>query len=377
MERGVRDSEEMLDGLRVWVEHETPTHDGVRVSALARHVDGQFTALGARTRRIAGRDGYGDHLIAESRWGEGQAPVLILAHLDTVHPVGTLAQNPFRVEGDRAFGPGIYDMKGGAYLAYRAFAAIAARAEAGPRPLQVLYTSDEEVGSPTSRELITELGAAAHAVLVVEPAREGGKVVTARRGVARYVVRFTGRPAHSGSRHAEGRSAIREMARQILDWEAMTDYARQLSVNVGIVAGGTAFNVVPEQAVAYVDIRVPTPAVADEAVARFEATRAYDPDVALTLEGGLNRPPFAPNAGTEALFARAVPLARARGFTLEGIATGGASDGNFTWDRTPTLDGLGVDGDGAHTKWEHVRVSSLAERAGLLTDLTAALLADA
>jgi glutamate carboxypeptidase len=377
MEKPVRTTEEMLADLKVWVEHETPTHDAARVRTLARHIDGQFQALGATTRLIAGRDGHGDHLLATSAWGDGRAPVLILCHIDTVHPVGTLEENPFRVEGDKAYGPGIYDMKGGAYLAYRAFADIAAGDTAGLRPLQVLYTADEEVGSPTSRELITELGRAAHAVLVVEPAREGGKIVTSRRGVARYVVRFAGRPAHSGSKHAEGRSAVKEMARQILDWEAMTDYARNLSVNVGIVEGGTAFNVVPEHATAYVDIRVPTPALAEEAVARFEASRAYDPDVAMTLEGGLNRPPFAANDATEALFARAAPLARAHGFTLEGIATGGGSDGNFTWDRTPTLDGLGVDGDGAHTKWEHIRVSSLAERGGFLQDLTLALSADA
>ncbi|MFP4125287.1 MAG: M20 family metallopeptidase [Alphaproteobacteria bacterium] len=373
----MRTTDEMLADLRVWVEHETPTVDAARVSALARHIDGQFQALGAATRRIEGRRGHGDHLLAESAWGGDRAPVLILCHIDTVHPVGTLAQNPFRVEGDKAYGPGIYDMKGGAYLAYRVFAGIAAGDTAGLRPLQVLYTADEELGSPTSRELITELGRAAHAVLVVEPAREGGKIVTSRRGVARYVVRFTGRPAHSGSKHAEGRSAIKEMARQIVDWEGMTDYARNLSLNVGIVEGGTAFNVVPEHATASVDIRVPTPALAEEAVARFEASRTYDGDVAMTMEGGLNRPPFAPNALTEGLFARAAPLARAHGFTLEGIATGGGSDGNFTWDRTPTLDGLGVDGDGAHTKWEHIRVSSLTERGGFLRDLTLALLADA
>jgi glutamate carboxypeptidase len=371
------DARTMLEGLRIWVEHETPTPEADRVSTLARHIQGQFEAVGGRTRRIGGRDGCGDHLIVDSAWGKERAPVLILAHIDTVHPVGAIEKNPFRVDGDRAFGPGIYDMKGGAYLAYRAFAAIAAGETAGLRPLQVLYTADEELGSPTSRELITELGRAAHAVLVVEPARDGGKVVTSRRGVARYVVHFHGRPAHSGSRHAEGRSAIKEMARQILDWEAMTDYARDLSVNVGIVEGGTAFNVVPEHSAAYVDIRVPTPALAAEATARFEASRAYDPEVAMTLAGGLNRPPFAANDATAARFTRAVPIARRHGFALEGVATGGGSDGNFTWDRTPTLDGLGVDGDGAHTNWEHIRVSSLAERGGFLRDLTTALLADA
>lgn len=371
------DTETMLADLKVWVEHETPTHDAARVTALSRHIEGQFAAAGGRARRVEGRDGYGDHLLVESAWGDERAPVLVLCHIDTVHPVGELEANPFRVEGDKAYGPGIYDMKGGAYLAYRAFADTAAGATDGLRKLQVLYTSDEEVGSPTSRELIEELGAAAHAVLVVEPARNGGKIVTARRGVARYTVRFKGRPSHSGGAHALGRSAVKEMARQILDWEAMTDYERNLSVNVGICRGGTAFNVVPEHAEAYVDIRVPDPDVAKDALERFEASRAYDADVEMTMEGGLNRPAFPVNGGTERLFERAAPIARAHGFTLEGVHTGGGSDGNFTYDRTPTLDGLGVDGDGAHTGWEHIRVSSLRERGGLLKELVASLLADA
>ncbi len=371
------DTARMLDDLRVWVEHETPTQDAERVTALSRHVEAQAMAVGAKAHRIAGRDGYGDHLLCESAWGDERAPVLILCHIDTVHPIGEIEKNPFRVEGDYAYGPGIYDMKGGAYIALRALADIARDEPTGLRRLQVLYTSDEELGSPTSRRLISELGAAAHAVLVVEPARDGGKIVTARRGVARYIVRFRGRPSHSGSRHEAGRSAIKEMARQILDWEAMTDYAQNLSVNVGIVEGGTAFNVVPEHAAAYVDIRVPDPAIGDAALRRFEASRSYDPDVEIAFDGGLNRPPFAVNTGTEALFELAQPIAQGHGFRLEGVHTGGGSDGNFTFERTPTLDGLGVDGAGAHTGWEHLRVSSLVERSGFLTDLTQTLLADA
>ncbi|TVQ32999.1 MAG: M20 family peptidase [Geminicoccaceae bacterium] len=370
------DAQAMLAELRVWVEHETPTSDPAAVNRLSRHIEGQFEALGAACRRIAGQDGYGDHLLVESPWGSEAGAVVILCHIDTVHPVGTLLENPFRVDGDKAYGPGIYDMKGGAYLACVGYRELAKQALGNQRKLKLLYTADEEVGSPTSRALIEDLATGAHAVLVVEPAREGGKVVVARRGVARYVARFRGRPAHSGSKHQDGRSAIKEMARQILDWEAMTDYRRNLSVNVGIVEGGTAFNVVPEEARAFVDIRVPNPEVAAEAIRRFEASQAYDVDVTLTLEGGLNRPAMAPNAATDALFQRAAPIARRHGFTLEGMATGGGSDGNFTYDKAPTLDGLGIDGDGAHTKWEHIRISSLVERAGFLHDLTRDLLAD-
>ena len=366
----------MLDELRTWVEHETPTHDAAAVDRLSRHVEHTLVACGGKCTRIAGTAGYGDHLLTASPWGEERSPVVVLCHIDTVHPVGTLQDNPFRIEGDRAYGPRIYDMKGGAYLACEVFRELCGNASAPKRKLVLLHTADEEVGSPTSRAAIEALAAAAHAVLVVEPARDGGRVVVARKGVARYVARFDGRPAHAGSRHADGRSAVRELARQVLDWEAMTDYGTGLTVNVGMVCGGTAFNVVPETAVAHVDVRVPSPEVAAVALERFATTRPYDPDVALHLEGGLNRPPFPPNPATEALFARAAPLAGRHGFRLEGAHTGGGSDGNFTYDKAPTLDGLGVDGDGAHTKWEHVRVSSLTERLGFLRDLVAMLLAD-
>ncbi len=370
------DTDRMLADLRIWVAHETPTDEASRINLLSNHIEAQLQAVGAVISRFPGTSGYGDHLLAETTGTAARPPVLILAHIDTVHPVGTLEENPFRIDGDKAFGPGIYDMKGGASLAFCAFAEVATKAAAADRRLQILFTSDEEVGSPTSAELIAELGRAAHAVLVVEPAREGGKIVTARRGVARYVVTFRGRPAHSGSRHADGRSAVKEMARQILDWEAMTDYGLDLSVNVGIARGGTAFNVVPEHATAYVDIRVPNRAVGDAALARFEASVPYDADVEMVVEGGLNRPAFAANDATQALFERAVPIARQHGFALQGMRTGGGSDGNFTWETTPTLDGLGVDGDGAHTKWEHIRVSSLVERGAFLRDLTMDLLAD-
>ncbi len=370
------DTNTMLADLKIWVEHETPTSEPAAVNALSHHIEGQFRALGASTERVAGRDGYGDHLLIESPWGADAGSVLVLCHIDTVHPIGTLAENPFRIDGDQAYGPGIYDMKGGAYLAYCAYRDLAGKDMTDQRKLRLVYTSDEEVGSPTSRALIERLAAEASAVLVVEPAREGGKVVVARRGVARYVVSFRGRPAHSGSKHRDGRSAIKEMARQILDWEAMTDYAKNLSVNVGIVKGGTAFNVVPEEATAYVDIRVPNPEVTAEAIARFEASRCYDPDVAMTLAGGLNRPAMPPNDATETLFERAAPIAACHGIILEGIHTGGGSDGNFTYDKAPTLDGLGVDGDGAHTKWEHLRISSLEERGGFLVDLVADLAAE-
>ncbi|HET6518932.1 MAG TPA: M20 family metallopeptidase [Geminicoccaceae bacterium] len=364
------DADEILDGIRTWVEAETPTDDAPAVNRLMDRVAGDFAALGARVERVPGRGGFGDHLSVRSAWGDDDGPgVLVLCHLDTVHPIGTLARYPFRVEGDAAYGPGIYDMKGGAYLAYYAYRHLVRTGRTTPLPVRLLYVSDEEVGSVTSRALIEAEGRRARYVLVTEPARDGGRVVTARKGTARFRITFRGRPAHSGSRHADGRSAIRELARQVLVLEGLTDYARGVTVNVGVVRGGTRENVVPEEALALVDLRLPTLALGAELVERIRGLAPVDPDVRIEVEGGLNRPPFERSPAIAALFEHARRLAAGIGFALEDTATGGGSDGNFTAATVPTLDGLGVDGDGAHTHDERLFVSSLAPRATLLLRL--------
>jgi glutamate carboxypeptidase len=231
--------ESLLEGIRQWVEIESHTPDAEGVNRLMDRVEARYRRAGATVERIAGRDGRGDHVLATSPWG-GEGPgVLVLCHLDTVHPQGTLEHFPFRQEGDKAFGPGIYDMKGGAYLALAAYESLAADRGIAALPVRLLYTSDEEVGSPTSRTLIEQLGANAKYVLVTEPAREGGKIVTGRRGTGRYLVRAQGRPSHSGTRPQDGRSAIREIARQILDIDALNDPARGVNTNVGLISGGT------------------------------------------------------------------------------------------------------------------------------------------
>jgi glutamate carboxypeptidase len=222
------------------------------------------------------------------------------------------------------------------------------------------------VGSPTSRALIESLARQTRYVLVTEPAREGGKIVTARKGTARFVMRITGAPAHSGSRHQDGRSAVRELAHQILALEGFTDYARGVTVNVGVIGGGTRENVVPEEAFARIDMRVPSPALADEMVARVLGLKAQGEGVTVAVTGGLNRPPYEKSAAIAALFGRAKTLAADIGFTLEDLATGGGSDGNFTAAIAPTLDGLGVDGRGGHIHYEQIRVSSIAERGKLM-----------
>src|SRR3954470_24657156 len=252
------DSKAILDGIRQWVEIETPTEAPEQVNRLAALVADGYRDLPATVERIAGRDGCGDHLVARSSWG-GDAPgILVLSHLDTVHPLGFIKRLPFRIEGDSAFGPGIYDMKGGAYLAYHAFAQLCAANARTPLGITHLYVSDEEIGSPTSRALIEAEGDKAKYVLVTEPARDGGKIVTGRKGVARFEVFVKGVPAHAGTRPEDGRSAIRELANIIQALEAMTDIRRGVTVNVGVVRGGTKPNVIPEQAYAEVDLRVRT-----------------------------------------------------------------------------------------------------------------------
>src|ERR1043166_2574138 len=245
----------MIEGIRRWVETESPTRNKAAVNRVLDLIAADLAGVPVKIERLTGRDGYADML--KLRAGEGDAPgILVLSHIDTVHPIGTLAGAlPFRRDGDRLYGPGLYDMKGGAYLAFDALRAVA-RAGSARLPIVHLFTPDEEVGSPISREVIEAEARRARYVLVTEPARDGGKIVTSRKGVGRFEVRTIGVPAHSGSRHQDGRSAIKEMARQILAIEAMTDYARGVTTTVGLVSGGTAPNVIPQHCFASIDLRV-------------------------------------------------------------------------------------------------------------------------
>ena len=366
----VIDADELLAGIREWVEIESPTTDAAAVNRMVDKVQADYAAIGARLERIPGRDGFGDHLLVTSAWGGDGPGILVLSHLDTVHDIGTLGGKlPFRVEGDAAYGPGIYDMKGGAHLAFAAMRHLARLGRETALPIRHLYVSEEEMGSPTSREFIIREARRAKYVLVTEPAREGGRIVTARKGTARFELHIKGRAAHSGARHEDGRSAIKELARQILDLEAMTDYSTGVTVNVGVVSGGTRSNVVAEEARAEIDMRVPNPAIGDVAVARMLAITAHDPDVTLTITGGLNRPGYEKGAAIEALFQEARRIAAGIGFDLQDLKTGGGSDGNFTAALVPTLDGLGVDGAGAHSDEERLYVSSLVPRAKLMLGL--------
>lgn len=355
-------AEVLLNGIKAWVEIESKTSELDNVNRIVDHVERDFRTTSAIIERIAGKDGFGDHLSISSPWGGDQDGILVLCHLDTVHETGTLQRNPFRIEGDRAYGPGIYDMKGGAYLAFSAFRALAEAGMETPLPLRFLYLSDEEVGSPTSRDLIEAAAQRSKYVLVTEPARYGGKIVTERKGLGRYVLKTEGRSAHAGVRHQDGRSAIREMAQQILRLEKMTDYDRGLTLNVGLIQGGSTANTVPQFCTAEVDIRYMTMADAEETHQFITSLKPFDPDVTVEVNGSINRPPYVRSQAIQALFEHAKGLAAEIGFELQDTATGGGSDGNFTAQYAPTLDGLGVDGDGGHTLDEHLYISSLIPR---------------
>jgi glutamate carboxypeptidase len=360
----------IIEGIRRWVETESPTRDRAAVNRMIDLVAADLSGLPVAIERIPGRDGFADTL--KARCGDGGGPgILVLSHIDTVHPIGTLANGlPFRREGDRLYGPGLYDMKGGAYLAFDAFRAVVTD-RTSRLPIVFMFTPDEEVGSPMSRAMIEVEARNARYVLVTEPARDGGKVVTSRKGVGRFEVNATGVPAHSGARHQSGHSAIKEMAQHVLTIEAMTDYARGITTTVGMINGGTAPNVIPQHCRISVDLRVRDKASGREMEAKILGLTAVDPDVKVVVTGGMNRPPFEKSPAIEGLLRHAQGLARELGFELADAAMiGGGSDGNFTAALgVPTLDGLGIDGDGAHTEWEHGLISSIEPRTRLMRRL--------
>ncbi|MGE0578278.1 MAG: M20 family metallopeptidase, partial [Reyranella sp.] len=354
-----------------WISIESPSHDGKAVNVMVDKVEGQFRDLGLRLERIPGRDGFGDILEARTPWGEGRG-ILVLAHLDTVHPIGSIEKElKVRQEGDSVFGPGIYDMKAGGYIAYYALRHLIRQGKRPKLPVTFLFIPEEEVGSPTSRTRIEAVARGHKYALVMEPGRDGDRVVTSRKGVGRFVITVKGRASHAGVRHEDGRSAILEMARQILRIESWTDYARGITVNVGLVNGGSGVNVVSAECTAEIDLRVPDPRSAEEMTHRFLNLEPIGADVEVRVEGGMNRPPYQKDAGITDLFTKAQAIYREIGKELLDVPlTGGGSDGNFTAALgIPTLDGLGADGKGAHAANEQIYFSSLQPRTYLCTRL--------
>ncbi len=367
------ESETMLDGLRVWVECESPTYDPASVNRMMDIASRELVIAGARVERIAGRMGFGDCVRATFPHPTPHVPgILVMGHLDTVHPIGTLAKLPFRLDGSRAWGPGILDMKGGNYLALEAIRQLGRARIATKLPITVLLTSDEEVGSPSTRDLIEAEATRHRYVLVPEPARADGGVVTGRYAIARFNLEATGRPSHAGARLADGRSAIREMARKLIEIEDMT--AEDCTFSVGVIHGGQWVNCVSTACTGEALSMAKRQEDLDRGVARMMALSASSNDVQFKVTRGVTRPVWEADSKVMALYETARGIARELGYDISSQSSGGGSDGNFTGAMgITTLDGLGVQGAGAHTLDEHIVVESLAYRGKLMAGLLASL----
>ncbi len=365
------DEQEILDGIARWVEIDSPTNDRDGVNRMMDAAAGAMYGLRATVTRHPGRDGLGDAVVA--RVGPDAPGILILAHLDTVHPLGSASEWTHR-EGDRFFGPGAYDMKGGAFLATYALGALLDDGQAPRLPVTFLFVPDEEIGSPTTRPLIEAEARRHHYVLVPEPAQDQGNLITGRWAFQRFVVEAHGAPGHAGGAGAAGASAIREIAAQIPAIESLSDAERDVTVRVGVVSGGTFVNVVPDRCRAEV-LAVTTTAEDFRSVRqRMGALRPLCQGISLEVTPGPVRPLFGPTPESLALYERARVLANRIGFNPGHGTVGGGSDGNFTGALgVPTLDGIGVCGDAFHTAQEHLLVSSLIPRARLIAELLRSL----
>jgi len=370
----------MLEPLEALVSIESPSEDKVAVDRASRVVAGWFEGLGGKIRWHRQKQ-FGDLLEVRfgsmargSNAGAGgrRKPILLLGHLDTVWPMGTLAKMPFRVAKGKAFGPGVYDMKAGVVMALHAVAMLRER-QALTTPVVVLFVSDEEVGSPVSRAVTEKIARECSAVFVLEPAQgPQGAYKTARKGVGDYSVHVRGVAAHSGVDFEKGHSAVLELARLIEKISRFTDLKTGLTVNPGTICGGTRTNVIAAEAQAEVDVRIARMRDAARVEKLFRGLRATDRACTLTITGGMNRPPMERSRGTVALFQQAKGFARTMGFALEEASTGGGSDGNFTAALgIPTLDGMGAVGEGAHAAHESIVLGELAKRTALLAAMMA------
>jgi glutamate carboxypeptidase len=358
---------EMVDLLETLVEIETPSDHPAGLERFAATLEEVFREFGPIQR-------HGPHLLLTVENGEPESqPAVALCHYDTVWPLGSLRQNPFTVDADGiARGPGCFDMKAGIVVLRFALAGLQACGFSIKRPLRVLFTSDEEVGSPTSRALIEQTAADAAVVYVLESPLPGGTLKTARKGTGDYIVRIAGRAAHAGVEPHKGISAVQELAHQVLALHALNDDAAGTTVNVGTVQAGTRRNVVAAFAELGVDVRVAAMAEADRLDAAIRGLQPKLPGARLSIEGGLNRPPMERSEAIGRLFEQARRIAAAMGVDLQEGSTGGGSDGNFSAALgIPTLDGLGAEGEGAHAAHEHVLTESFPRRAALLAGLLA------
>jgi glutamate carboxypeptidase len=363
--------DQIVQTIRQLVETESPSDNKDAVDRLGALLAGRFEGLGghAKFHRVSN---FGDHLQVDFDGTRGGKPILLLGHLDTVYPLGTLATMPCRVADGRLWGPGSFDMKSGIAFMLHAIEALRAWHEDKlPRPVTVLLVSDEEVGSETSRRITENLAKKSTAVLVLEPSHgPRGAVKTARKGIGEYVLKVTGKAAHSGLDFEKGQSAIVELARQIIAISKLVNLKCGLTLNVGTVRGGTRVNVIPAEASAVLDVRVVRKQDAAGIDRRLRSLKPFNRKCKLEITGGMNRPPMERMAAVAALFEKAAEIAKHLGCKLEEAAVGGGSDGNFTAALgIPTLDGLGGVGEGAHATHESILISELPRRTALLAAL--------
>lgn len=351
------------------VEIESPSHDVERSKTVALWIENETrkTGLDLEIERIPA-EGYGEHVIIRAFPFAGQ-PILLLGHSDTVHPVGTKEQNPTRIDGDKFYGCGIFDMKANIVLVLESLRFFAENNLTPARPVTILLSCDEEVGSYTGRPLLEKEAANAEMCFVFEPSA-AGRVKTGRKGTGMYTVKAHGIPAHAGLEPEKGASAVLEISRQIERLNSLNKIEVGTTVNVCTARGGTTTNVIPEHAECTVDVRFSTMEEATRIDESIKASTAFDDRVSLLIEGGVNRPPMERTDAVVALYEKARSIAASFDYELEETQVGGASDGNFVAALgVPVLDGLGITGDGAHTMHEHILVSDIAKRATLITRL--------
>jgi len=363
--------ESILNELRIYVELESPTHNKEAVDRLGRLIKQRFCELGCRVDEIP-QTKFGNQLRME--YGDGDEQLLILGHFDTVKELGTLASEPWRITDGKAYGPGTYDMKAGIVFTYFALKAIVEHQLPVNKKLVFFWNTDEETGSHSSEAWIRAEAKKSAAALVIEPAYGDGLLKTSRKGGGDFYLTVQGRPAHAGNDHAWGVNAIQEIAHQILAIQSWTDYEAGTTLSVGTIKGGTVSNVVPEHAEAVIDVRISRQSEAERIASLMNGLTPVLPGAQLKVKGGITKPPMERTAGTERLFLHACEQARLEGISLQEIGVGGTSDGNFAAAAgTPTLDGLGPVGDGAHAPHEHIVVDAIPGRIALLLRLLTTL----
>ena len=362
---------EIVALLRQLVELESPSESKPTLDRLGQFIAAQLRDVGASVE-VVPQTTAGDHLVAMFGGGNAASPIVTLCHIDTVWPLGTLTKMPWREEAGLLRGPGVYDMKASTAMLIMALRYFRETQTQPAHPLRMLFTTDEETGSATSRALIEAEAKNAALVLCLEPALSNGALKTFRKGTGGFTVTAFGRAAHAGADHAKGVNAIEEIARQITALHRMTNYELGTTVNVGAISGGTVSNVVPDRAQIEVDIRVSTLAEGERMVKTIFHLEPQLPGARLDVTGGLNRPPMERTPQIVEAFQKAKAIGAGLGLDLLEGSTGGASDGNFTGALgVPTLDGLGAVGNGGHAVDEHVIASSLPERTALLAAILA------